>query len=84
MNEAGFSELKDALRPRVGALAYVIVEDTLDALGIAGKELSGRHFPSFLRTLKDLLPESIDQEALISEVGRVLLKHAVRNGTNGT
>jgi hypothetical protein len=79
MDEAGFIELRNALRLRVGALAYVIVDDTLNALGIAGPELKGRHFASFLSKLKELLPhtDGIDREALISEVGRVLLKHAV-------
>jgi hypothetical protein len=86
MNEAGFVELRNALRPRVGALAYVIVDDTLNALGIAGQELSGRHFASFLGKLKDLLPEmgSTDREALLSEVGRILLKHAVQHGARGS
>jgi hypothetical protein len=86
MDEAGFTQLRNALRPRVGALAYVIVDDTLNALGIGRQQLSGRHFPAFLSKLKDLLPEmgSTDREALISEVGRILLKHAVRNGKDGS
>lgn len=86
MDEAGFNQLRNALRPRVGALAYVIVDDTLNVLGIAGQELRGRHFAPFLSKLKDLLPEmkSTDREALLSEVGRILLKHAVRNGAPGS
>ena len=72
------TEVRDALRPGVGALAFVIVNKTLDAIGVSAEEMSVRKIPAFLGKLKEHLPEGVDREEISAEVGRILLAHVVR------
>jgi hypothetical protein len=72
------TNVRDALRSHIGALAYVVIEETLESLGISPEEMNVRKMPPFLAKLKDHLPAELDREALIFEVGRIMLDDLVR------
>jgi hypothetical protein len=72
------SDVRNALRPSIGALSYVVLDETLDSLGINANEMHVTKLSPFLRKLRELLPEETDRETLVSEVGRILMAHVVQ------
>lgn len=70
--------VREALRPHIGALAYVVIEEALDSMGVGAHEMSVSKIVPFLDRLKSHLPPELDREALASEVGRAMLQTCVR------
>lgn len=76
------ASVREALRPHIGALAYVVVDDTLRALGMGAEQMNVRKIIPFLGKLKGFLPAEVDREALATEVGRILLDGLVRGANH--
>jgi GTP-sensing pleiotropic transcriptional regulator CodY len=63
-----------ALAERVGILSDIVIDETLEEMGVVEEEMQIHMLGSFMRHLYTKLPDDIDRRQLLSEIRDSLMK----------